>query len=1145
MFGRKLYSAQGLLGKVGSKAALNVMRLFQATDAFTEKIRLANEDKVFGIHASDALIVKAMKAHGYETDNDAANAAYVRMILEPILASRQNRISKPYKVGDPIDGDAKVLVLQQDIDAAFAVKHYSGAIGRYANPSGQEGSPTLRVNPVQVEREQGDVSYSTKQIGTGDMVVGRTASDWGLTFTRAWLSNPDRAYRLRLLRDETNFKLALVRRVNERNTLEYFRDSELQKYYDEASNLMKAGLLKFDSLDSFVDWIATKRQADNQTTTVQEQREAVRIIILQDVDEDVASFNTNYLQAETSPKFQGAVPPALRKYISAKNSFTAPREALFAPSSYYSYSLAGHVRKAQYVSSVRLVFELRQLDGLEDLRTMLQSAREQLERDIGGLSPTPEGTKRKLGRAVKQTLKTRTREMRSRGELLADYQEIADQLKAFDALHSELARVTEAEHPDMNHAVLEFGKSIGSLLSSSLLSRPQPITTNIIGGMTFTPFVVHLLQGKLLKAFASPVWNTAKLAKLATGWVASAIKANPQLSSIWNRNPQQWGIIANGVAQLAEYYNAAYAQALNVGGAASYNFKDRMKLTWQLRRHGGRLDFSEPSRAVKVIDFITRIGATLSPIPERVSAPSLVSALKIAIPRIPDQLVNITNVNGAMRQLTLLKSFALSAWSARETLYGAGYDDLSRARNLLEPEELGLPNVKAAEQLRLMFTSAGQLDQLMLDYYKRTKAMTAEDRANEPLINDPGAESAYVLEYLKATNLGTQSNRAPFFRGGTAKSLIWQFWSYPNWLAEKLSVLFQQHSKDPEGKAVALGIATLFTAVVMAVIAGIMAREPGQELTELISGKATGQLRLENVLTGELDAIDLARYMIVSSANIIPYFGEVANRSIGGIASKPVLDITAMIPAASLANDAFNTLIKIKTSGDPVYPAADFAKRWFPPLEPIINRLPGFAGDLEQRNAQAALRAVAPGDMEVKQGFGSSVPRLTPTSPIIRDLVAAAYLGDTETVRAKYAEAVAEKARQGVPEPERAVWATLQSQLPSRKVFGRLPTAGEESRLLSRMTDSQRGTYDRSKSAFGLISDTVGGGKEISFVDERAPKITRPRLGTSRRLGRRGRTRSLSGLGRRRSLGSRGRPRRRSGTRRRVGFGSRRRSLIA
>lgn len=491
--------------------------------------------------------------------------------------------------------------------------------------------------------------------------------------------------------------------------------------------------------------------------------------------------------------------------------------------------------------------------------------------------------------------------------------------------------------------------------------------------------------------------------------------------------------------------------------------------------------------------------------------------------------------------LDQLKGYGFRSFEAREATGGPNWRDLTKAENLLTPKEIGVPTAKGLDFTRQLFNSAGFLDKLLLDYYDKTKGMTKEQRAEVPLLDDEGAVQAYLLEYLKVTNLAAQSNRPPGFRGGVARPLLSLFMGYPAALSEQVSELFRRHSKDVGVKMALRQIAVIFTFLLMGILAGMLAREPGQELTELYSGRTSGQLRLANVLASG-EPVDIARYALVSSANILPYFGEVANRAIGGVASKPILDITAMIPAANFANDTISAALKAYTSRDPIYPATDWAKRWFPPLEPVLNRIPTFAGDTAQRNALASLRAVAPSDMEVKQSFGTASPNLTTTSPIVRDLVAAAYLGDTETVRQKFAEAVEEKRRQGVDNPERAVWSTIQSRIPARTVFGRLPTESEESRLLSRMTDGQRSTYDRSKAAFGLIADVVGQDVRFVDIDTTATRSTQSaRAGIS--LGRRGR-RSLLGRASRRNrpLGYRSRSRRR---RRRVGFGSRRRSLVA
>lgn len=1116
-FIRWLASPQNYLNRIASKQAQAVALTFQAADAFLEPLKVANENKSYGTKAINNLFYDAMQAHQFDPKAPLLRAKYEFLILDPILASLQNNLSAPLKVGQWIDGKYKVLA--QDMALVQAMKSWSNEIQRHANPSGKSGSPALRFNPVQPQVTVGDLTVSRKPLGTGPAIMPRMASRWGAQFVKDWTSAPDDAARLALLSDNINFTGAVLGGVRETNP-EYITKSEFQADYDEANRFTRMNLLRFDDFEALVDWLAARRQKLTPGATIEETRDNVRNTLIKEISRDVNTFSQKYLNAPLDEKEIQTIPESLRSILTGKNSFTAPREHLTAPSTYYSYSLASDPRKAQYIASARLIFELRQLESLSNLLQVLKTKLARMDAEMArGETPSALAVSRKrVKRGSKQAVRS--------GESFVAYQELKHQVDQLDTMFDQLVRLAQREYNEPNHVALGFAQGFTGLTASMLLARPQPSLTNLMGGAVFAPALIRLRMGRVLGALTTPVSTPLRLIQLATTKVASIVRHRPALASLWNGNRNQWGAIAKLIADSAGYYDDIQRRNIAVGGISPYDVKGRQKLLWRLKNTGGRLELSEPSMAMNVMNRI----ATLPGLSQ------LVAGVKAASPRWVDQVVNLMNTQEAVSMLDQLKAYGFKAWQMREKRGLPNWRDLTKPDNLLTPAELGAPSRKGADFLRQLFNPAGLLDKLTLDYYDRVKGMTPEQRANEPLIDDEGAVNAYILEYLKVTNLAAQSNRPPAFRGGILRPLATLFMGYPAALGEQISELFRRHSQDVGPVTAARNIAIVFSVLVMAVLAGMMAREPGQELTELVTGRTSGQLRLANVLS-EAEPTDIARYALVSSANILPYFGDVANRSIGGVASKPFLDITSMVPIANFVNDTGNALLKIVTSKDPVYPITDWAKRWFPPLEPILNRIPVFAGDVEQRNALATLRAVAPTDMEVKQGFGASAPRLTTTSPIVRDLVAAAYLGDTDTVRQKFAEAVEEKRQQGVENPERAVWSTIQSRIPARSVFGRLPTTGEEARLLSRMTAGQRNTYDKSKAAFGLIADAVG--KPISFTDTSQPRTTSTAARSP--FGRRHRARrSLlgHGFGRRTRLAST--------RRRRVGFASsRRRSLAA
>src|SRR6185436_9609548 len=126
--------------------------------------------------------------------------------------------------------------------------------------------------------------------------------------------------------------------------------------------------------------------------------------------------------------------------------------------------------------------------------------------------------------------------------------------------------------------------------------------------------------------------------------------------------------------------------------------------------------------------------------------------------------------------------------------------------------------------------------------------------------------------------------------------------------------------------------------------------------------------------------------------------------------------------------------------------------------------------------------------IELAAGGGQPATQ-TPASAAIRRLLSAAYRGDAAGIQKAFDEAVAEKAAQGSPDPEKAVLASIASKEPARGVFGRPITSAEEARLMSRMSSGQRVDYEKSQSAFGLINQTLG--TKYSLTSEPRARSTR------------------------------------------------------
>jgi hypothetical protein len=220
-----------------------------------------------------------------------------------------------------------------------------------------------------------------------------------------------------------------------------------------------------------------------------------------------------------------------------------------------------------------------------------------------------------------------------------------------------------------------------------------------------------------------------------------------------------------------------------------------------------------------------------------------------------------------------------------------------------------------------------------------------------------------------------------------------------------------------------------------------------------------------------LQAIDspemFLRYMATSTAGVFPVAGQVVGEMMGGTGISSPLNNNVLDnnPLAGFLASVLSTAQRTYQTGDLKYPLVDFARKNFWPAGVVLNY--AMPGDVEARGATRAVRMGAAG-MEVRPVGGGIGARETPTTPLVRDAVAALYEGDTAGYQKAREKFIAYQIGQGKTQKEaqKRFDSSVSGRDPLRSVLGRTPTEDEEATIIRRLTPGQRSTVTKARSLF-------------------------------------------------------------------------------
>jgi hypothetical protein len=267
-------------------------------------------------------------------------------------------------------------------------------------------------------------------------------------------------------------------------------------------------------------------------------------------------------------------------------------------------------------------------------------------------------------------------------------------------------------------------------------------------------------------------------------------------------------------------------------------------------------------------------------------------------------------------------------------------------------------------------------------------------------------------------------------------------------------------NSEDENKLFA-GLALAFMFLVAAIL--------GMELKGLYRNFIDDEPRTAPTLTASSeDPVIAARYVAASLASQIPYLGEQLQKMAGGTQPSSPFDLANSVPLLGTGTRAYQALTKFKETGDPIYPMVDMLRSTIPLSKPLLNRV--MPGDTLRREAQRAVRSVAPTELEIRQTGGGG--RGSPFQPIIRSTINSYLEGDMEGYNAGYQRAIQYQMGLGKDrkEAERSVVSALASRDPLTSVVGRNVSEKDEATILRRLTPRQKNAFLRARSLTASLS---------------------------------------------------------------------------
>jgi hypothetical protein len=1076
--------------RIGNRLILKSLQAGQVTDL----VEKAFENLASGNPKSEDVVkervIDALKSHGRGTSQEDVFQWWVPTIANRIIAQNQNPGQKPYAVGDYIAGHQ---ITKEDMDAVQAMKNWQSAVLSILQKNSSDSQIRgLFLNPTTTTEEVAGKPLIRRATDYG-MKMARMISEDAKHFVENWML-ADPAGKLALL--DQHFQQAVMGLITETNpefngNLDKL-DAEL---FRKAADMDRQNTIPFSDLSGALDWIANERAAVTGRSVTDERVEAEeRMIGYVDAYTTAMQNALGLDETVANNEFtKSGIPPAIVKAVGGgRNAFVTARGKLLAPSTFYTYSMAGDADRMKYKSSAISLLVLKEVEAAYSSRAAIERELEKYDGPNGLVAQAQKAAPMRSKFLARTKVGQWSQKKARSKDVMIDYKTLQDNKLALDVLIKGMERIA-MEHitTPSDNAITGLSNELRRTFTGQVLSSFKSISTNFGGAMFMTAMLRRQLgSGYFLLTPFPFLWETAKA---ATGSITKKLRTikgvDPTMKAIAKVPGFEQLLNAMAYNQLIYEQNRARAEAALL--VDTPNPFDKARIKMNLPSTGGRL--SEGDDSGMIISGLNRI----------TSFPGIAQVLEVmksTFPGATDRLANTVTYILMSRWINDMSGPAFDAWKRRDTGL-PGWDDLSDPTNVFSSQEMSLPDGTALKAWRQILSPVGGLERLALDFYKRTKGMTAEQRAAEPFLT-PEQEGSVAFEGAKMTNLPTPTTTPTVTQGkglsGSMRKWMGLFLRYPiasQGFLENLSSTVSGESPNSTWKyaSAAAGFALLLAL-------GGLGMDAGQLLDEIVRGEPRTKPSLAQTIASG-NPKDFAKYGGMAMAGIYPYLGEQVALAMGGTSSRPMLDANRMFVPFGLAADAQKMVQQIFQTGSAFYPVTDFVRRYSPAVGAVMNAMQ--PGELQAKAALRAARIGATADMDIRQtGGGTSFgSRETPLTPLIRTASNALLEGDTATYEEAVQKAVEYKVEMGsTPDAaRRSVLASISSKDPATRLFGRKVTPEEDAAIQQRMSDSQRQAYTRARSAFAGIKMGNRRGRRSGLARVRSTSRRTARRTTRRR----------------------------------------------
>jgi len=1032
--GKLLVIPDHVLRRIGGRAAIEALTALQALSVVDSQ--LGNLKKKW-----DATL--SLTAHRAAESHKIPIEQWNDEVLNPLIASRQTTGYEPLRSGSKtIFGHT---ITKEDEEAFRAQRDFDREIVKIALTG--QGNPAVLAQPARItfkipkNKLLEEVHYQRPVQPSGPDTMSRRLNYDVKAWATDWFNNENNPMGQKELMD-AHFPEIVLSHADTAGAPDYAIKSSLTPLYKKVMQSHKDEPI--ESTDDFIN-----RLFEIQHEFMGPESEITREGFLAELRGELSVAFKNV--ADWGADKPHPTVDALLKVVDTDNSFTKARGHLIAPQAFYNYGLTFdynriarlHSAKAHY--TMELAAPKGKLDMLQaaiDAQVQKYEAQIKKEKNAG----TSEHD------AI-SGLKKETKEKQLAGETILTYTQALDAQRKLRNLISELRRLLDDTNISNDPDARQLAQAAQNFIVANVLSGFQSQNTNAFGGLGNIMAVDKFLLGRsatystvetALRAIGYGVGevatNLSKMVDPGNKWLVSTLR-NPLFTPFAN---YLGDVIANRIKmhQMMEAY----------GIAPTANVAKELRALWEMPTAAGRPQPANPTLRQKAMRTVESGLQTIA------------TPLSAIAPRLVDRFINYLTIVKGQDIEDMLKLNALKFGEAKSNL-GQQPGTTFSATELFGEKA----NTKQELLLRQLFErNAMSLDNLMWRYHEAHKANPSAE------FFTPEERAAFQYALAQDVNLPSFANRLLSGKGSKGRNFLGTFFGYPSWYAGRLSDFLAKTSVD---KTNFKYVPSIIAAGLALSVLGMLGIKNTKYLKDFFYNEKTDYpdiFEAKNVG----DALTAAT---VGLATYLPFIGNAVNNILLpalGVINRPVrngFDINSQFLMLNLLNDMFNTTKQIAQEHSATRPILDFMRRWSPLARMVINRLPNESGLTEYFNLSRELKTLAPSNMESRKR-GKTQMDATPATPILQDMVNAAYNNDPQGFREASQEYIKYRMSQGV-DAEKAMEelkSSWRARHPMIREFGRQPTTGELAQIIENASPDQRQAIAHANQVWDVFSGLLG-----------------------------------------------------------------------